>query len=856
MQQSTPLKFSTYFTKDYNRLFTFSLNHAIIYIHKAVSWNRQTSEDPVTGTGGALLKVCVLIFTNQRSFKTYIHDKRLLNGDVRIMASVKPTDKRIYLKSKTSVTILIVAALCFSVMGFFIYKTIRGGILDKRKASAMDVVAIVSDELSREYGDKFERITSEKDPEYDEIFGILSKYEKSSSVDYIYTMKMQGEDLIFVVDADPSKEGRAPYGEKYEMTEYIKPAFRGEICCDGTITSDKWGSYISAYAPVLNSQGKIAGIVGVDSKTDHIYHELNILKLQIFLLFAAIFGICVAFLFTFWSSFAKKDLLTGIMNYDSLVEKGESLRRKGNLSDYSVVQLNIRNFKFINSKIGTSLGDILLIQYAQIISGHLEPGEYCARTGSDNFIILVKKGHEDDLIEKLSETWINLSAYGVTDLIQISIRSGIYEVDKNDSVQDAINYSSVALKNARLSNNNFIIRFEKSMLESMVENNRIITDFRRAMSEGEFKVYYQPKVNISTNELCGAEALIRWIQDGNVTSPAEFVPVLENEGLITEVDFFVFETVCQHICEWEMKGIKPVTISSNFSKLNLANPNFADSILAIMKKYNVDPSLLEVELTESSGYTDYEALIIFVDKMNRAKIRTSIDDFGTGYSSLSMLKDINVDVVKIDKSFLAKTNSDDIHQEKMLENVIQMINDLDRTVICEGIETEGQLDFLKKASCSVVQGFLFDKPLTHDEFELRLRSPHYNIDENGKITVDVPEYEERWETVDLVEKPKDETVIVGKTEETDDSDYSEIAGKTKTAPEPKPAEASETADGSETAEGSETSEKPEPADTEKAEAKPERKTEIDESAKAESFAQAKEKKKANKRQKNKNRKNG
>ncbi|MBR3023355.1 MAG: EAL domain-containing protein [Oscillospiraceae bacterium] len=748
------------------------------------------------------------------------------------MASVRRKDKRTYLTSKSTVIILIAAALCFSVLGFFIYKTISSGILDKRKASAMDLIAVVSDELNREYGDKFEKITSAGDPEYDELLGVLSKYEKSSSVDYIYTMKMQGDELVFVVDADPSEENRALYGEKYPMTEDIEPAFRGEICCDKKTSSDKWGSYISAYAPVMNSQGKVVGIVGVDTKTDKIYREFGILRIQIILLVAAFFGICAAFLFTFWSSFAKKDLLTGIMNYDSLVEKGESLRRKGVLSDYSVIQLNIRNFKFINSKIGTSLGDILLIQYAGIISGHLEPGEYCARTGSDNFILLVKKGHEDDLIEKLSETWINLKAYGVSDLIQISIRSGIYEIDKNDSVQDSINYTSVALKNARLSNNNFIIRFEKSMLDSMVENNRIITDFRRAMSEGEFQVYYQPKVNISTNELCGAEALIRWVKDGNVISPAEFVPVLENEGLITEIDFFVFETVCQNICEWEIKGIKPVTISSNFSKINLANPNFADSVLAIMKKYSVDPDLLEVELTESSGYTDYEALIIFVEKMNHAKIRTSIDDFGTGYSSLSMLKDINVDVVKIDKSFLAKTNSDDIHQEKMLENVIQMINDLDRTVICEGIENTVQLDFLKKASCSVVQGFLFDRPLTHDEFELRLRSPHYSVDENGKITVETPEYEERWETVDLVEKPKDETVIVGKAKDTDDSDYSEIA-ETDKKPAPEPAVKSE------------------PADTEKTETKPERKTEIDESAKAESFAMAKEKKKANKKQKNK-----
>ncbi|WP_044975016.1 hypothetical protein [Ruminococcus sp. HUN007] len=142
-----------------------------------------------------------------------------------------------------------------------------------------------------------------------------------------------------------------------------------------------------------------------------------------------------------------------------------------------------------------------------------------------------------------------------------------------------------------------------------------------------------------------------------------------------------------------------------------------------------------------------------------------------------------------------------------------------------------QLDFLKKASCSVVQGFLFDKPLTHDEFELRLRSPQYNVDENGNITVEKPEYEERWETVDLVEKPKDETIIVGKAEDTDDSDYSEIA-ESETKPAPEPAGESETAV-----------------------TKPERKTEIDESAKAESFAMAKEKKKANKRQKNKS-KNG
>ncbi len=638
-------------------------------------------------------------------------------------------DKRTYLKNKTSVRILIIAAVCFSILGILIFRTISSNLMQKRKTNAMDIVSVVTQEIN---GDAFDVISSAEDPEYLKLYNILLKYQRSSAVDYIYTMKQAEGKVIFVVDADPDESSRAPFGEVYTITESMKPAFEGKICCDRDISSDKWGSHLSAYAPIIASDGKVKGIVGVDTKVEGIIRERSIVALQIFLLIAVFFAICLIFLFTFWSSFAKHDMLTGIMNYDSLVLKGESLRKKGTLNGYSVIQLNIRNFKFINSKIGTSLGDILLIQYAGIISGSLNSDEYCARTGSDNFILLVKKGREDDLIEKLSETWINLSAYGITDLIQISIRCGIYEIHENDTVQDSINYTSVALKQARVSNKNFIIRFEKDMLESMVESTKIITDFRRALEEEEFQVYYQPKVNISTNDLCGAEALIRWIKDGKVIPPGEFIPVLENEGLVTELDFFVFETVCQHICEWEIKGIKPVTVSSNFSKLNLANPNFAETILSIMTKYSVPPDLLEVELTESSGYTDYDALILFVEKMNKAKIHTSIDDFGTGYSSLSMLKDINVDVVKIDKSFLAKTNSEDIHQEKMLGNVIQMINDLDRTVICEGIENKGQLEFLKNASCTVVQGFIFDKPLPHDEFEKRLISPHY--DENYRST--------------------------------------------------------------------------------------------------------------------------
>lgn len=630
-------------------------------------------------------------------------------------------DKRSYLRSSAFIHILLISLVSFTILGCIIYRTISENVIEQCKSNAMDIAKVASAEID---GDTFDSISSNDDEEYAELFSLLLKYTDADAVKYIYTMKMEGDRLIFVVDAD-TEEDRASYGEEYELLSSMKPALNGQICCDDEPTSDQWGSYISAYAPVFKSDGTTVGFVGVDTEMSSIQHELNVLKMHIIFLIAIFMSVCMLILFNMLSSMSRRDMLTGVMNYDSLVEKGNVLSKKGQLSGYTVIQLNIRNFKYINSRIGTSLGDVLLVQYAGIISGYLDSGEHCARTGSDNFILLVKKGHDDDLIEKLSETWINLNSYGVEETLQIPVRCGVYEITEKDSMQDAVNYTSVALNYSRTSNKNFITKFEPEMLESMVTSSKIVADFRRALEAKEFQVYYQPKVDVASSSLCGAEALVRWVKDGEVIPPAKFISVLENEGLITELDFFVFETVCRNICAWEDKGIKPVTISSNFSKLHLANPNFADSVLTIISKYSISPDFLEIELTESSGYSNYDALTVFVEKMNKAKIHTSIDDFGTGYSSLSMLKDINVDVVKIDKSFLAETDTDDAHREKMLENVIRMINDLDRTVVCEGIETENQLEFLRRASCSVVQGYFFDKPLPHDEFEKRLINPHY-----------------------------------------------------------------------------------------------------------------------------------
>ncbi|MBE6852602.1 MAG: EAL domain-containing protein [Ruminococcus sp.] len=628
---------------------------------------------------------------------------------------------------KALIYILITSLLCFGALGTIIYRSTDDTLITNYKDAVMDIAMIASEEIN---GDDFVRITCEEDAEYSQVMQYISKYQDTAMVKYIYTLKKLDENtLAFVVDADPSHEERAACGEEYEYLPSMRPAFDGSVCCSDSIETDRWGSYISAYAPIFSSDGTVAGIVGCDVETSYLKARLNVFKNTIVAMTSLFFFICFAIIYASYASMTKKDLLTGIWNYETLISYGNRLHKRNLLHNYTAIQINIKNFKLINSSYGSNYGDIVLQQYAVSLSGLLKKNEFIFRIGGDNFVILLNKKHEEHFREQAACINISIFINKTTETLQIFSRCGIYEIQKNDTIREVLDYTSMALKSSYNSISGDSIKFEKSMHESILQTTRILSDFHRALGVNEFVVFYQPKVNIETNTLCGAEALVRWIKNGKIIPPSEFISVLEKENNIAELDFYVFETVCKHICEWQQKGITPVRISSNFSKVHLANPEFAEKVLETVNKYNVDPDLLEIELTESSGYSNYNALTLFVNKMNDAHIHTSIDDFGTGYSSLSMLKDINVDVVKIDKSFLKQSDPDDAHQEKLLENIIKMINDLDRTVICEGIENKKQLNFLKNAECNIVQGYFFDKPLPHHEFELRLKNPGYGSNE-------------------------------------------------------------------------------------------------------------------------------
>ena len=421
---------------------------------------------------------------------------------------------------------------------------------------------------------------------------------------------------------------------------------------------------------------------------------------------------------------AFKDALTGVNNIDKIQRDMEKYLKKGRLTDYTCICTNIKDFTIVNQQLGSTVGDMALRNFANTVSQRLDKDERIARIGGDKFILLIRNDKIDEFINFLDKVSITVDYHNEAHIIQLETRCGLCKIKEGYDVGTIVDDAHLALSQTKLKAVDNIW-FEENMLEQAYDRKTLLAEYQSAIKHKEFVVYYQPKVNVFDTTLCGAEALVRWWKDDKIVPPFKFIPVLEEEGRVTELDFYVFEQVCQDIRTWLDNGIKPVRISSNFSKLHLRNPQFAEHVLEIVERYNIDSEYLEIELTESSGYEDFDAFTEFVDKMRSKGIHISIDDFGTGYSSLSLLKKLNVDVIKIDKSFIDGIGIGDEANESLVKNIIYMIKDLNRHVICEGVESWTQAEFLKKQKCHMIQGYLFDKPLPHDDFEARLNSPVY-----------------------------------------------------------------------------------------------------------------------------------
>ena len=251
--------------------------------------------------------------------------------------------------------------------------------------------------------------------------------------------------------------------------------------------------------------------------------------------------------------------------------------------------------------------------------------------------------------------------------------------------------------------------------------------FPTALKEEEFRVFYQPKIDVNTGELIGAEALCRWFHDGKIIPPMDFIPVLEQSTDICKLDFYMLDHVCADIRKWLDEGKEVVRISVNLSRKHMMDYDLLQHIIDIVNKNNVPHKYIEIELTETTTDVEFKDLKRVVRGLQKAGISTSVDDFGMGYSSLNLIKEIPWNVLKVDKSFLPADDDVDSTRSIMFKYVVAMAKELGLECIAEGVETQTQVEVLRDNRCELAQGFFFDKPLPISDFEQRLTEHKYQV---------------------------------------------------------------------------------------------------------------------------------
>ena len=380
--------------------------------------------------------------------------------------------------------------------------------------------------------------------------------------------------------------------------------------------------------------------------------------------------------------------------------------------------VNLSGFTNLNLEIGSSNCDTVLVRYMDWLKMGLAADEVVSRISGDQFALLIHKEHEEQMLDKLRASEIR---YGKNepDRVCISAEAGIYQLtDGVDNYHHIIQAVCSALNVAKSSLQLQFSYYDPMTADASERKKFYEAEFEKALVNEDIHVYFQPKVSLKDYDLIGAEALSRWIVNGEIVPPDSFIPILEETTRICELDFYVLEHVCKSIQSWLRHGVQPVKVSVNFSRRHLSNDNLVQDIVQVIDKYEVPHQYIEVELTETTIDADFAALKQIVYGLRDYGIESSVDDFGMGYSSLSLIRDVPFKVLKIDKSFLGDKNMEsDERQRSMMKHVISMANDLGMECIAEGVESMEHVQLLKENKCYMAQGFLFNRPIPQEQFE-------------------------------------------------------------------------------------------------------------------------------------------
>ncbi|MBQ8633063.1 MAG: EAL domain-containing protein [Lachnospiraceae bacterium] len=393
---------------------------------------------------------------------------------------------------------------------------------------------------------------------------------------------------------------------------------------------------------------------------------------------------------------------------------------KNQEGNYAYVSCDIVDFKCYNEAYGYECGTETLKKIASIWKNELNPNEFLTRISEDQFCMLLEYTSTQALEVRLRKMFMTTS-----DEIQkdrgskhiLAFRCGVYLLEGNQSVTVIRTRAEMARMQAEQCHCTTIAFYDRENVRKRLREKELENDIRNAVEQRELLVYFQPKFDVITEKVSGAEALVRWNHpEKGMLYPESFIPLCEANGYVCNIDFYVLEEVCRRLKMWKESGFKMLKVSVNFSRMHLKQPDFVEQLKNVLAKYDVDPAYVEIELTESIAYGEVQNLVNVMKQVKAAGFGLSMDDFGSGYSSLNLLREMPLDVLKLDKEFFGAYGDSTGREQTIIHHIISMAKDLDITVLAEGVETEKQKEFLKESHCDMIQGFYYAKPMPVDKF--------------------------------------------------------------------------------------------------------------------------------------------
>jgi len=435
---------------------------------------------------------------------------------------------------------------------------------------------------------------------------------------------------------------------------------------------------------------------------------------------------------------ASFDTLTQLPNRFLINDRLEQLIIEAKRNDKlaAVIYLDIDDFKKINDTLGHEIGDLVLIQAANRLKSIVRDGDTIGRLGGDEFIVLLGDIIENKDASSIAENIINKfrESFHIDNhhlIATLSVGIAIYPID-GDSSSELLRNADSAMHHSKKIGRNTYSYFTKEMNESVARRLAIEEQMYKALSRQEFEVYYQPQINLASNKIIGAEALLRWKNAKlGFISPDEFIPIAEQTGLIVPIGYFVISQALKATKQWHQSFKDDFRIAINLSPRQFCESNFLETIDAIIKRQGVPRKFIELEITEGIFMDENDYIDDTLRKMSKSGISIAMDDFGTGYSSLSYLRSYPFDVVKVDRVFISDMDKN-IADKNLTNASIQMAHALSLEVVAEGVETDAHYQLLKEMNCDIGQGYLFSKPITKVEMDALLSS-NYSYISKGDV---------------------------------------------------------------------------------------------------------------------------